>query len=68
MAEFVEDGKTAVLYAPGERAELAKRIRLLLDDHARGAEIAHNARESAESRFSSKHHVAKLLQYYDDFK
>lgn len=68
MAEFVEDGKTAVLYAPGERAELAKRIRLLLDDPARGAEIAHNARESAESRFSSKHHVAKLLQYYDDFK
>lgn len=68
MAEFVEDGKTAVLYAPGERAELAKRIRLLLDDPARGAEIAHNARESAESRFSPKHHVAKLLQYYDDYK
>lgn len=68
MAEFVDDGKTAVLYAPGERAELAKRIRLLLDDPARAAEIANNARELAELRFSSKHHAAKLLQYYDDSK
>ncbi len=68
ITELVEDGKTAVLYAPGERAELAKRIRLLLEDPARAAEIAGNARESAESRFSAKHHAAKLLQYYDDFK
>ncbi|MFZ4610895.1 MAG: glycosyltransferase, partial [Gemmataceae bacterium] len=68
MAELVEDGKTAVLYAPGECAALAKRIRLLLDDPARASEIAHNARESAESRFSAKHHAAKLLQYYDDYK
>ena len=68
MAELVEDEKTAVLYAPGECAELAKRIRLMLDDPARGSEIAHNARESAESRFSAKHHATKLLQYYDDYK
>lgn len=68
MAEFVEDEKTAVLYAPGECAELAKRIRLLLDDPARASEIGNSAREFAESRFSSKHHVAKLLHYYEDFK
>jgi glycosyltransferase involved in cell wall biosynthesis len=68
MAEFVEDEKTAVLYAPGECAELAKRIRLLLDDPTRASDIAHNARESAEFKFSPKLHIAKLLQYYDDFK
>ena len=66
MEELVVDKSTGVLFTPGEPAELAKKIRLLIDEPARAEELATKGRESAESRFSAKHHVAKMLQYQDD--
>ncbi len=68
MNEFIMDGKNGVLYAAGQRAELAKQIRLLLDEPEKAAAIAKSALESVQTRFSAKQYAAKLLQYYDDFK
>ena len=52
LPEIVEDGKTGLLYKPGDVANAADRISGLLDDEPRRQRLAEAAAANARDRFS----------------
>jgi glycosyltransferase involved in cell wall biosynthesis len=60
-AELIEDGKTGLLYPPGDHEELARQIARLHGDEALRHELGTNARAWATTTFTRKRYVDDLL-------
>jgi glycosyltransferase involved in cell wall biosynthesis len=52
IPEYVEEGKTGLLFEPGNPAELAQQIILLLSNHALRTRMGLEARHQARSKFN----------------
>jgi len=48
----VVDGRTGILYTPGNATELADNLQALLNDPKRAAELGRNARKRCESEYT----------------
>ena len=64
LPEDVTDGESALLAAPGDAADLARALRLLLDDASLRARLAQRAHAIYRDRFSAEAFSADLRSAY----
>jgi len=64
IPEFVEDGRSGLLFTPGDHRELAERIRQLCDDPELRQRMGLEARSNAIRRFSTQSLLAEHLEVY----
>lgn len=62
--EMIEDGKTGLLFKPGDAQDLAKNIRTLYRDPALRKEMGQSARAHALQAFSVEEHVRHIEAVY----
>jgi glycosyltransferase involved in cell wall biosynthesis len=62
--EIIEDGVDGVLFSPGDPADLAGKIKALVENPARFRQIRQNAHRSAAQKFSVEIMVARLEEIY----
>jgi glycosyltransferase involved in cell wall biosynthesis len=65
LAEIVRHGETGFLVAPGNKAELARQTRLLLDDPDQSRRMGEAGRRRARDRFSAAALAARYAEIYD---
>jgi glycosyltransferase involved in cell wall biosynthesis len=63
--EIFEDGKTGLLYPPGDSASLARQLERLLSDPALRRAVGEAARRDALARHSAEAMVRRLETFYD---
>ena len=61
IPELVRSGWNGLLAEPGNAADLARQLELLMDDPGRAAQLAANARATIEEHFDADREAAKLL-------
>lgn len=66
LAEIVEDGETGYLIPPGDKAALARRTRLLLDDPELARRMGEAGRRRAAEKFSVARLVEQCARLYED--
>ncbi len=66
LAEIVTDGKTGLLFEPGNPHDLAEKISWALGNPERMAEMGRNARAQYETEFSAEVNYRRLIEIYDD--
>lgn len=65
IAEAVEDGRTGLLFAPGDAADLASRVEWALANPGRMAEMGRAARAAFEARYTADANHAMLVGLYE---
>ncbi len=65
IAEVLEDGKTALLVAPGDSVELVAAIQHLAADPRLRAELGRNARATALARHTWRQNAGRVLDCAD---
>jgi glycosyltransferase involved in cell wall biosynthesis len=66
MAELVEEGRTGLLFEPGNPADLALKIQSLLKDPHRCLTMRKAAREEYESKYTAEKNYRTLMQIYQE--
>jgi glycosyltransferase involved in cell wall biosynthesis len=66
MAELVHDGRTGVLYEPGNPADLALKIHALLDDPARTIGMRRAARREYEERYTAETNYRMMIAIFEE--
>lgn len=64
--DLVSDGETGLLFAPGDAAELARKMRWAMEHPAEMARMGSNARRVYEERFTAQKNYAQLMAIYAD--
>jgi glycosyltransferase involved in cell wall biosynthesis len=64
IPEYVLDGKTGLLFEPGDAAALARLVRRLIDDPDERRAMSAAARAWAVERFSPQARLPELLDLY----
>jgi glycosyltransferase involved in cell wall biosynthesis len=65
-AEIVEDGKTGLLFKPGDAQDLAAKARMLIDDPDLAEELGRNARAEFEAKYTAEKNYEQLMKIYED--
>jgi exopolysaccharide biosynthesis WecB/TagA/CpsF family protein len=65
MAELVENGRTGLLFKPGDSGDLAAKIRWACQNSAAAEELGLAARAKFVSEYGAESNLAKLLSIYD---
>ncbi len=65
IPEMVKDHETGLTFESGNSADLSEKLRQLLDNPSRAAEMGRNARMFAEKEFDIENHYAKLMEIYE---
>ena len=63
--EIIEDGRTGLLFPPGDAEALADRIIMLLEDPSLAEQIASAGYSEARERFSGETHSSLVQQVYE---
>ena len=66
LTEVVDDGETGLVVAPGDSAQLAAALRMLLDDPRQRERMGSAAAKAARSRFDRDRMVADLHAFCSD--
>jgi glycosyltransferase involved in cell wall biosynthesis len=61
LPHIVEDGKTGLLYRPGDATDLVEKVRFLLSQPARIAEMGMRGRQLAETRYGPQESYSNLM-------
>lgn len=64
IPELVEEGRTGLLFEPGDTEDLRRKIDYLLTHPAQLAEMGRNARELAEQAYGPDRHYQQLMDVY----
>lgn len=64
-AELVEDGRTGILFKPGDSEDLAAKIKWACQNSARLEEMGSAARAKFVSQYGAEANLAKLLRIYN---
>lgn len=64
IPEWLEDGVTGLLAAPGNAQDLAKKISILLENPEMAREMGRKGRQSVEARFAPQQHISRLMEIY----
>ena len=65
MAELVEDGRTGLLFEPGNAADLARTVASFVGDAARQSAMRDNARRRYEEAYTPEKNHALLMGLYE---
>ena len=64
MAELVEDGKTGLLFEPGNPEDLASKIRWMLENEDDCMEMGRNARKVFDEKYTAEKNFEILMNIY----
>jgi glycosyltransferase involved in cell wall biosynthesis len=64
MQEIVQDGRTGLLFTPGDAADLADKVRTAWADSQRTSEMAQEARWEYETKYTAEKNYPLLLKIY----
>jgi glycosyltransferase involved in cell wall biosynthesis len=64
MAELVDDGKTGLLFEPGNAEDLARKIKILWDDPELCHHLGEAGRKKALQEYSSDKYYERLMTVY----
>jgi glycosyltransferase involved in cell wall biosynthesis len=64
MAELVDDGKTGLLFEPGNPEDLASKIKWMLDHRSGCIEMGKNARRVFEEKYTAEKNYEMLMGIY----
>ena len=64
LAELVEDGKTGLLFEPGNARDLAAKMRWLYEHKDTCVEMGMNARRTFDEKYTACRNFAVLTQIY----
>lgn len=64
MPELIDDGRTGLLFKPGDPLDLAMKVRQLLADPARLAAMRAEVRREFEAKYTARQNVRQLLDIY----
>jgi glycosyltransferase involved in cell wall biosynthesis len=64
LPHIVEEGKTGLLYRPGDAADLVEKIRYLLSHPAQIAEMGTRGRQLAETRYGPQESYSSLMNIF----
>jgi len=64
LPNVVEDGKTGLLYRSGDVSDLVEKVRYLLSNPARIAEMGSCGRRVAETRFGPQESYSNLMNIF----
>lgn len=62
--EIVEDGKTGLLFEPGDAEDLAAKAKTLIDNSSLAEELGRNAREEFEAKYTPERNHRELVNIY----
>lgn len=65
MAELVEDGRTGLLFEPGNARDLAEKIRFILDHPAERERMVREARAEFERKYTAEANYPQLMAIYE---
>lgn len=65
MAEIIQDGKTGLLFTPGDSADLAVKVRWASEHPAEMAEMGNNARAEFEAKYTADKAYDSLMDIYE---
>ncbi len=65
MAELVEDGKTGLLFEPGNPSDLAKKIKWMVENEEACIEMGRNARKVFEEKYTAEKNFEILMKIYE---
>jgi glycosyltransferase involved in cell wall biosynthesis len=65
MQELVDEGKTGILFEPGNPSELASVVRGLTNNPARLSAMRARAREQYEECYTPENNYRQLIQIYE---
>jgi glycosyltransferase involved in cell wall biosynthesis len=66
LAEVIDDGRTGYLVTPGDKAELCRQTRILLEHHDARRQMAEAARQHVAEHFGVERMVEAFAQVYAD--
>jgi glycosyltransferase involved in cell wall biosynthesis len=66
LAEIIGDGKSGLLANPGNKVDLARQTRLLLDEAGRRRQLGDAARRRVAEHFSSAALVRRYSELYQE--
>lgn len=64
MAELVRDGKTGLLFEPGNSYELAQKIKWMIEHEEECIQMGKNARQVFEERYTAEKNFGLLMDIY----
>jgi glycosyltransferase involved in cell wall biosynthesis len=64
MADIVEDGRTGMLFEPGNAADLADKVRTMLKDQRLDTTMRAQARQEYELRYTGEQNYHQLMDIY----
>lgn len=64
LAELVEDGKTGLLFEPGNAQDLASKIKWTLENESACVEMGKNARRVFEEKYTAENNYKMLMKIY----
>jgi glycosyltransferase involved in cell wall biosynthesis len=65
LAEFIRDGETGLLIAPGDYEALAGRMLCLMNDRELAEKMGRNGHDEALRRFDKNVYVDKFISLYE---
>jgi exopolysaccharide biosynthesis WecB/TagA/CpsF family protein len=65
MAEIVDDGRTGLLFEPGNARDLAEKIRFMLDNPAECERMGREARAEFERKYTAEANYPQLMAIYE---
>ena len=65
MAEIITDGKTGLLFRPGDADDFASKIELLAENKEYATEMGRNARLEFESKYGAEKNYEILMKIYE---
>ena len=64
MQEIVQDGRTGVLFTPGDAADLAKKVQAVWSDRVQTARMSQETRWEYETKYTAEKNYPLLLKIY----
>jgi glycosyltransferase involved in cell wall biosynthesis len=64
MAEIVEDGKTGLLFTPGDAEDLAAKVEWAWNHPVEMAEMGKSARREYEEKYTAERNYQMLMEIY----
>lgn len=66
MAEIVEDGRTGLLFEPGNAEDFARKIKWMLDNEDACIQMGRNARAEFEAKYTAERNYKILMNIYQN--
>ena len=64
MAEIIDDGRTGILFEPGNAKDLASKVRWLFEHPEKAEEMGRNARTEYEVKYTAERNYEMLMDIY----